>query len=85
MSTYYAEIQLEVDGEQVVVDARPSDSIALGLRSGAQILVADEVMSASQVTASGVKVKPKSEKDQAAELRRMLEEMDPRDFGKMDL
>jgi uncharacterized protein len=42
--TFYALLTLVREGETVEVDARPSDSIALALRTDAPIFVADEVM-----------------------------------------
>ncbi len=36
-NTYYAELQLTIEGRTVTVDARPSDSIALALRTGSPI------------------------------------------------
>ena len=42
---FYADVELERDGERRVLSARPSDAIALALRSyGAEILVAEQVM-----------------------------------------
>jgi hypothetical protein len=43
-NTYYARIVLDVDGDTVEVDSRPSDAIALGVRVSAPIYVAEEVM-----------------------------------------
>jgi bifunctional DNase/RNase len=43
-STYYATVVLEQDGRILNVDARPSDAIALALRSGAAILVEQELI-----------------------------------------
>lgn len=54
-STYYAEITLglgEEDEDEVIIDARPSDSIALALRTDADIYVADEVMEEASVPAN---------------------------------
>ena len=42
--TYFATLHLERDGQLVTVDARPSDSIALALRTGATILAAEELL-----------------------------------------
>jgi bifunctional DNase/RNase len=42
--TFFANIVLEIDGEEVNVDARPSDSIALALRTGTSIYVTNAVM-----------------------------------------
>ena len=43
-STYYARIVLDVDGDTVEIDSRPSDAIALAVRVNSPIYVADEVM-----------------------------------------
>ena len=41
---FYAVLHIEQDGQSVDVDARPSDSIALAVRVGCPIYVADHVM-----------------------------------------
>src|SRR6266581_1121955 len=43
-NTFYAIIHLTVKGERVVVDARPSDAIALALRTRSPILVEETVI-----------------------------------------
>jgi bifunctional DNase/RNase len=43
-NTYYAIIDLKRNGAQLRVDARPSDAIALALRTSAPIFVEEEVM-----------------------------------------
>ena len=43
-NTYFARIVLDVDGDTVEVDSRPSDAVALGVRVNAPIYVAEEVM-----------------------------------------
>ena len=48
--TYYATIFLRrSDGEVVEVDARPSDSLALALRVGSPIFIAEDVFEASAI------------------------------------
>ena len=42
--TFYAQLHLLVNGRPVEVDSRPSDAIALALRSEAQIFVEDSVL-----------------------------------------
>ncbi|HEY66404.1 MAG TPA: bifunctional nuclease family protein [Caldilineae bacterium] len=42
--TYYARIILDVDGEEIEVDSRPSDAIALAVRTKVPVFVAEEVM-----------------------------------------
>lgn len=43
-NTYYARIILEVDGDTLEIDSRPSDAIALAVRVDAPIFVAEDVM-----------------------------------------
>lgn len=43
-TTFYAQIVLDVDGDTMEIDSRPSDAIALAVRVNAPIYVADEVM-----------------------------------------
>ncbi len=42
--TFFATIRLDLDGRPVEVDSRPSDAIALAIRSGAEIFASDEVI-----------------------------------------
>jgi len=42
---YYARVVIELDGNQIEVDSRSSDAIALAVRARAPIFVADTVMS----------------------------------------
>ena len=46
--TFFAALHMTVQGKPVVLDSRPSDAIALALRTGARIFVALEVLEASQ-------------------------------------
>lgn len=47
-NTFYASIFLEKNGTLTEVDSRPSDAIALALRTGARIYVAETVIERSQ-------------------------------------
>ncbi len=48
--TYFAQFVLTFNGEERAVDSRPSDAIALAVRSGIPILVAPAVMEAAGVS-----------------------------------
>ncbi|HOX44728.1 MAG TPA: bifunctional nuclease family protein [Myxococcota bacterium] len=48
-NTFYALLYLERDGRVLEVDARPSDALALALRTGSEIFVARKVIERSQV------------------------------------
>jgi bifunctional DNase/RNase len=75
-STFYAKIFIEKADEIVGIDARPSDSIAIALRTRSPIFAAEELLQ-PQPTPDDL-----SEDEKAEALRRYLEEMDPEDFGK---
>ncbi|MEK6583315.1 MAG: bifunctional nuclease family protein [Nitrospirota bacterium] len=65
-NTYYAKIHLSSQGSEVVIDSRPSDAIALALRSSAPIFVSEDVL----------------EKRNAENLDQWLKNLKPEDFGK---
>ncbi len=48
-NTFYASISLRVAGRDLEVDSRPSDALALAVRSGAPIFAADEVIAESAI------------------------------------
>lgn len=76
--TYLAEVRLaDAAGRRHVIDARPSDAIALALRTGA-ILVA----SASLLTAEQGGIPSPPEPLSAEELRQHLSRLGPEDFGR---
>lgn len=75
-NTFYAVIYLRQGSTSVSVDARPSDAIALALRSQCPIYVADQVLdSARGVDASRDSV-------DVERLRRWLEDLSEEDLGK---
>jgi bifunctional DNase/RNase len=60
-NTYFAEIALEVQGQEMLLDSRPSDAIALALREDAPILAAEAALARSPQSAapdSGERAKP---------------------------
>jgi bifunctional DNase/RNase len=75
-NTFYALIYLEVNGEPVAVDARPSDAIALALRARAPIYVEDRVIDHAKTT----DLVP--DKGDAERLQKWLENLDPEEMGK---
>lgn len=76
--TFYAAIVLRAEERSRIVDARPSDSIALAIRMGAPIFVADEVFETAAIDEE-----PGGEPNEEAELaafREFLDSVDPEDF-----
>jgi bifunctional DNase/RNase len=75
-NTFYALIYLALNGDTLTIDARPSDAIALALRTRAPIFVEDTVID---------NAKPfdfASDKPDADRLHKWLESLDPDDLGK---
>lgn len=75
--TFYAVIWIEQNGEIVSIDARPSDALALALRSDCPIFVAEEVLQAAKVLPTIADNQPS-----AQELRNWLENLGDEDLGK---
>jgi bifunctional DNase/RNase len=48
--TFYAQIVIDVDGDSMEIDSRPSDAIALAVRVGAPIFVSEQVMGLASIT-----------------------------------
>jgi bifunctional DNase/RNase len=75
-NTFYALIYLSVNGDTIAIDARPSDAIALALRTRAPIFVEDSVIDNAKSADFT------SEKTDADRLHKWLESLDPDDLGK---
>ena len=75
-NTFFALIYLNVNGEVMAVDARPSDAIALALRARAPIFVEETVIDHAKT------VDFSTEKADADRLHKWLESLDPEDLGK---
>jgi hypothetical protein len=75
-NTFYAAIHCRRDGLSLVIDSRPSDAIALALRTDAPIFVEEEVvLRAQSLTLDTTPENPEN-------LRKWLETLQPDDFGK---
>ena len=75
-NTFYALIYLALNGDTVAVDARPSDAIALALRTKAPIFVEDTVIDNAKT------VNITSDKNDTERLQKWLESLDPEELGK---
>ncbi len=76
-NTFFAKLYLQRDQDLVVVDARPSDSVALALKFDAPIFVARDVF-ASHKRSLEQENSPGPDADD--DLRRYLKDLDPGDF-----
>ncbi len=79
--TFYAALVLRGEERTLAIDARPSDSIALALRTAAPIFVAESVMQEAGVAYADVAESDTvDEEQQVEEMRRFLESVDPSEF-----
>ncbi|MFQ5768038.1 MAG: bifunctional nuclease family protein [Acidobacteriota bacterium] len=77
-NTFYATVLVQHKGQELAIDSRPSDAIALALRTESPIFVDSEVIS---------KAKKSDLRKDAAEserLRKWLEQLEPGDLGKYE-
>ena len=80
-NTFYANLYLNVDGKELIVDSRPSDAIALAVRVKAPIFVSESVIEATKelgIFASNLL-------EDQDELKSIIERMKPEDFGKFKM
>ena len=73
-STFFAEIHFAHNGQTIVMDARPSDSVAIAVRQHCPIFVDDKVFEACPEL-----LKPISE-NEVEDFKKKLENMTPEDF-----
>lgn len=78
-NTFYAYIHLGMDGKTFTIDARPSDAIAIALRTKSPIYVEEDVIKKSKkMDLESIKEAEKT--DESNELKDLLEKMTPDDF-----
>jgi uncharacterized protein len=75
-NTFYALIYVETPAETIAIDARPSDAIALALRTQAPIFVEESVIDNAKT------VDFTSDKADTERLQKWLESLDPEELGK---
>ena len=56
--TFFAKVILEIDGKQVEVDSRPSDALALAVRTGVPIFADESVLDKAGILLDGETGKP---------------------------
>lgn len=81
-NTFYATIYIEVGGEKYAIDSRPSDAIAIALRTNSRIYISEEVIKKSKkIDLEERTVAGKKEKE-SEKWTEILEQMSQEDFGK---
>ena len=79
-NTYFALIHFKQGEKEMSIDARPSDALALSLRVRAPIFVDEEIINRSKE----IDLKPEAEdkSEQGKKWQKLLEALNPDDFGK---
>lgn len=75
--TFFAAVTLRSASGVLVIDARPSDAVALASRAGAPVFVAEAVLLEAGVPGTVVE---SDEEQSLEEFQRFLDEVDPEDF-----
>jgi len=77
-STFFAQLNLLSNGKKLCIDSRPSDAVALALRSEVPIFVSEHVMMMSSIP-----IDQSKEDEEKKEFKKFLEDVKPSDFFKM--
>jgi len=80
-NTFFANMHLQGAGNTYIVDARPSDAIAIALRTDAPIFVEEKVIEKSRNVDIGANIED-MEKLKEDKLKDFLENLSPEAFGK---
>jgi bifunctional DNase/RNase len=80
-NTFYAQITVTQDGNEIEVDSRPSDAIALAIRAEAPIFAADRVIEESAIEFEGDEVTEEQLEEEVTKFKHFLEEVTPDQFA----
>jgi bifunctional DNase/RNase len=95
--TFFASLLISRESDVLSVDARPSDSIAIALRTKAPVYVNEELLQAPPELEQPLDPAPPDEpsgpsepseltqEQKAEQLRRFIEKLNPEDFGKFSM
>jgi len=73
--TFYAELVIEAEGEELTISSRPSDAIALATRSGAPVFAARDLLDEA-----GIEIHDDTEEEEIERFREFLDDITPEDF-----
>jgi len=80
-NTFYAIISLTHGADTMTIDSRPSDAIALALRTKSPIFVEEQVIEAAK--SLDIPDPDKLKKDEKQQWKNWLDNLKPEDFGKL--
>ena len=77
-NTFYASITLRLDGREVEIDSRPSDALAIAVRTSAPIYVAEDVITESAIE---FEHEVEDQEEVVEKFKDFLENVSPEDFA----
>ncbi|MEI7793833.1 MAG: bifunctional nuclease family protein [Thermoleophilia bacterium] len=77
-ATFHAMIRLSTSGEDVEIDCRPSDAIAMAVRTGAPIYAVDAVLDENAIE---FEHEPEDDDDMVEKFKEFLDQVTPEDFA----
>ena len=80
-NTFFAQITVTQDGQELEIDSRPSDAIALAIRAEAPIYAADRVIEESAIEFEGEEVTEEQLEEEVAKFKNFLERVTPDEFA----
>jgi len=85
-STYYAELRLRRGSDVTVVSSRPSDAVAVAVRTGSPLFVADELMDSEGILLAPDGPDEEEEEEPPPDVligqfRQFLKDIKPQDFA----
>jgi hypothetical protein len=73
--TFFADLVIEAEGEELTISSRPSDAIALATRSGAPVFA-----SRALLDEAGIEIHDDTEEEEIERFREFLDDVAPEDF-----
>lgn len=73
--TFFADLVIEADGEELTISSRPSDAIALATRAGAPVFA-----SRTLLEEAGIEIHDDTEEEEIERFREFLDDVTPEDF-----
>jgi len=80
-NTFHATITIQQNGDELEIDSRPSDAIALAVRAEAPIFAADDVIDESAIEFEGEEISDEALEKEVTKFRSFLENVTPDEFA----
>ena len=74
-NVFFADLVIDRTGEEIRISSRPSDAIALAVRTGAQIFASNDVLEDA-----GIEMRDENEEEEIERFREFLDDITPEDF-----